>query len=275
MTISKTTDEFLWLENEIALVKTKKYYVVNPPSREDMVAFEKDLKQPLPEDYLRFVERFGKAMLYRRHVGYALSVLVPPKEVLSRHGEGLLLIGYLLGRTVYFRTDQLRGNRTCPVFEGYARRIVLAGPGFAAWLQQTAAMLRSKIGKKQWAAIVAGPPPFSESDREIVAARRLYVWKSIGPQANGDIGIEVTNGSTQALPFLTIGVRSTAGDFNGSVWLRVGDIPSGGTKLVTHDCYKEYLPRESVQLFDLGDPDPEDREHFWEFRQPKNPCRPS
>jgi hypothetical protein len=95
----------------------------------------------------------------------------------------LLLIGHLLGRSVYFKTDQLRGKSTCPVFEGYTQRIVLAGPGFAAWLQQRAAMLRAKIGKKQWAAIVAGPPPFSDSEREIVAARRLYVWKSIGPQA--------------------------------------------------------------------------------------------
>jgi hypothetical protein len=270
MTRSETTDEFLWLEKEIALVKTKKYFVVSPPSREEMVSFAKERKQPLPADYLRFVERFGNAMLYRQHVGYALSVLVPPTEVLSQKGEGLLLIGYLLGRSVYFRTDQLRGNRACPVFEGYAKRVVLAGPGFAAWLKQRSAMIRSRIGKRQWAAIVAGPPPFSDSEREIVAARRLYVWKSLGPQANGDIGIEVTNGSTRSLPFLTIGVRSTAGNFSGSVWLRVSDIPPGGTRLVAHDCYKEYLPRESVQLLDLGDPDPEDREHFWEFRQPRN-----
>jgi hypothetical protein len=140
MTRSETTDEFLWLEKEIALVKTKKYFVVSPPSREEMVSFAKERKQPLPADYLRFVERFGNAMLYRQHVGYALSVLVPPTEVLSQKGEGLLLIGYLLGRSVYFRTDQLRGNRACPVFEGYAKRVVLAGPGFAAWLKQRSAM---------------------------------------------------------------------------------------------------------------------------------------
>jgi hypothetical protein len=267
MTPSRTTDEFLWLEEEIALVKTRKYFVVSPPSRENMVSFEKAWKQPLPIDYLQFLQRFGNALLYRQHVGYAISILAPPREVLSQHGEGLLLIGYVLGRSVYFRTDQLRGNGTCPVFEGYSHRIVPAGPGFAAWLRQRAAMLRSKIGKKQWAAIVAGPPPFSDSERKIVAARRLYAWKSKGPQGNGDFGIEVTNGSTQSLPFLTIGVRSTAGNFNGSVWLPVSDIPPGGTKLITHDCYKEYLARESVQLFDLGDPDPEDREYFWEFRQ--------
>jgi hypothetical protein len=83
---------------------------------------------------------------------------------------------------------------------------------------------------------------------------------------HGNIGIEVTNGSTQTLPFLTIGVRSTAGNFNGSVWLRVDDIPPGSTEVLTHNCYKEYLPQESVELFDLGDPRPEDREDFWEFR---------
>jgi len=270
MTQSKSTDEYQWLEDEVALVKTKKFFVVNPPSSEDMGSFEKGWRQPLPLDYVRFLRRFGKATLYRQHVGYALSILMPPQEVLSRSGEGLLLIGYLLGRSVYFRTDQLRENRTCPVFEGYAQRIVLAGTGFAAWLQQRAAMLRSKIGKRKWAAIVAGPPAFSDSEQEIVAARRLYVWKSKGPQGNGDIGIEVTNGSTHSLPFLTIGVRSAAGNFNGSVWLPVSDIPPGVTRLIAHDCYKEYLPRESVELFDLGDPGPEDREDFWEFRQLRN-----
>ncbi len=33
--------------------------------------------------------------------------------------------------------------------------------------------------------------------------------------------------------------------------------------------YREYLPREAVQLLDLGDPDPEDREHFWSFGSPR------
>lgn len=266
MTTARRSDDFLWLTEELALVQTKKYFVVDISTGKSPALFG-NRPELLPREYAQFIERFGSAMLYRQHIGYGLGVMAPPLEVASkRGGEPLLYFGHFLDRPAYFKVEHLQQHTKCPVFEGQSGRLVLAADGFAAWLQRRAAMLRSRIEKKRWEEIVAGPPAFSPVEQQIVDARRLYQWKRVGIQANGDIAIEVSNGSTLSLPFLTVGVEATTGNFNGRVWLPIADIAPGESKSVFHDCYKRQLPRESVRLVDLGDPAPEDRDDFWEFR---------
>jgi len=265
MKADDSVDELAWLADEIASVRTKKYFVVDG-SIGATVRGEGGSSFALPGSYLRFVERFGRAMLYRQHAGYGLGVIVPPREAESKGAERLLEFGHYLDRRAYFRAADLMHARECPVYESQAGGLVRVSDSFGEWLHQRATALRTGLGKRKWAEILAGPAPFSATENRIVEARKLFSWTCVGVHPSGDVAFEVLNGSAMTLPFLTVGVRAAGGGFTGRVFLPVSNIDPGEKKFVVHECYKKQLPRETMEAFELGDPIPEDRAQYWEFR---------
>ena len=76
--------------------------------------------------------------------------------------------------------------------------------------------------------------------------------------------------SDMTLPYLFLGVRGklrppNGGPLNGGA-LSGSSIRPGETRVIEHDCYKKVVTPEDVEVFDLPDPGPEDREQYWEFK---------
>jgi hypothetical protein len=61
-------------------------------------------------------------------------------------------------------------------------------------------------------------------------------------------------------------VRNKLGTFVGRIWVPVEKLEPGQTATYEVDCYRRQVPGETLELFDLPEPQPEDRESFWEFR---------
>lgn len=105
----------------------------------------------------------------------------------------------------------------------------------------------------------------------IVKARKQFRWRVVGVAPNKDLRFEIHNGSAMTLPYLSVGVRGKLrppkhGPLNGRVFLPVGPIRPGETKVVEFGCYKKLISPEDTEAFALPDPGPEDREQYWEFR---------
>lgn len=258
-------DPFHWLEQEVAEVKTAKFFGFDPLSADEMASVEHHSPQ-LPADYLAFVHRFGFARLYRQHVGYALGVRGVPTRVTSASKEEPIDIGHYLDQTAYFKGKMLRRNGNSPVFEASSSKLVRCADSFAEWLKARAAEARAALGSKKWAEIVRGPRPFTAKEQQVLDARAKFRWRALEAAEDGDAQIEVGNDSTRRLPFFTLGVRDSRGGFDGRVWLPVKHIKPGSVQVVRHDAYKEYIPQQFREFFEVGPPGPEDREHYWEFR---------
>jgi hypothetical protein len=46
----------------------------------------------------------------------------------------------------------------------------------------------------------------------------------------------------------------------------VGHIRPGGTAVVAKETYKDLIAPEEVEAYALPDPEPEERDRYWEFR---------
>lgn len=252
---------FDWLEAEIASVKTRKFFDVAGAG--DLSAESRSL----PISYRNFAARFGHAKLYKQHAGYAIGVYVPPKVAIAKTGESLLCIGHYLDRTAYFKEELLEGDAESPVFESYGPALRKVGECFAEWLHARAQAVRKTIGVRRWKDIVSGPPPFSPRELAILEARKAYRWRVVGTTPDGDVEFDVYNGSPMVLPFLSVGARSRLGDIEGRVKLSVGQLEPGASQTIRHSCYKGHIDRRHLELFDLPDPSPEERDAYWEFKK--------
>jgi hypothetical protein len=160
-----------------------------------------------------------------------------------------------------------------PVFEWrYASESeVRLADGFESWLQSTFRAAKRRYSRREWRALERGPSPFSEHELAIVAARKLYRWRVVGIADDGSIQFEVHSGSSLELPFLSIGIqgkrRGTAdGMLHGRIWLPVDSVPPGEARIIEMDCYLEWVDPQEVEAFEEPDPEPEDRDRYWEFR---------
>jgi hypothetical protein len=253
---------FDWLKTEAATVRTRKYFVFEAAG--DVLSASE--WSDLPRSYRQFAAEFGAASLYREGVGYVLCVLVPPvAEVLERGDERVFRIGYFDGRHAYFRVAELKRGAEAPVYEG-TRGFLTRVSGFADWLQRRAALVRKRLGKRRWAAIVKGPPPFSAEETSILRARDAFQWRDRGRAEDGAVVVEVTNRSTRTIPCLTIGVRSRGGELSGAYAFPVEGVLPGETRLIRRVCYKGLIAPEDIELFSLPEALPEDRERYWELR---------
>ena len=257
---------FNWLEQEISEVKTRKFFDFDGPASEGLRKSIEESTLSVPNSYKAFVMRFGNAKLYKQHAGYALGVRAAPVEAISKDGEPMLCFGYYQDHQAYFKTQLLHDGEEAPVFESQAGGLRQVADGFAPWLKLRSDDARKAIGVKRWKMILQGPKPFTEKEAALVEARKAYSWHIVGTDDNGDVLFQVHNGSKLVLPFYSVGIRDKRGGFSGQVWLPVSQIEPGSTDTVKHECYKNYIDRSNIEAYELPDPEPEDRDSYWEFK---------
>jgi hypothetical protein len=257
---------FDWLEQELKMIKTPRFHVVDGVADPALRVAVEQSEASVPRSYKDFVLRFGNAKLYKKLDGYLVGVLASPREENTQTGERVYRIGHYQSANAYFKASLLRGEEEAPVFEGQDGKLVEVANSFEAWLAKRHKAARGKYNKRQWAEIVAGPPPFTPEEHRIVEARRRFTCRAVGVTPEGEFLFEVHNGSGMILPFLSIGVRWKDNSLQGGIWLPVSNVRPGQTAVVEHEVYKGMADPSGIEVFMLPDPEPEDRERFWEFK---------
>jgi len=258
---------FDWLEDEMARIKTNKFHLLDGPLSAEQRELVEQAELPVPPSYKIFVIRFGNAKFYRQGGVYLVQVFAVPADAESDDGEALLHFGRTDMALAYFKASLLVPGEESPVFEWrHEQGLQQTASGFEEWLKSKCEASRKLFKKKQWQQIEKGPPPFTEQEQGIVEARRKYRWRVVGIAANGDIQFEIHNGSDMVLPFLSIGIRGKNGEIEGGAWLPISSIPPGETRIVEKGCYQKWLSPENVIAFEKPDPEPEDRDRYWEFK---------
>ena len=258
---------FEWLEQEISAIKTPRFHVVDGPADAKLRAVIGS-GFPMPSTYKEFVLKFGNAKLYRktRNDSYHIGVFAAPREVVLENGTRIFHVGFHNGASVYVK--RLSNSGPLPVFEYESDSEEEVANSFEEWLSASCAIARNRYDKTKWAEILRGPMPFSEEEKEIIEARRSMRWRVLGIDTDGNHIFEVTNVGRRALASLTVGARSKDGRLNGAVRLNVGNVSPGRTTVLHTGCYKDIVLPEEVEIFELPDPKPEDRDYYWEFKEP-------
>lgn len=263
---------FEWLVDEMAKVKTRKFYLVDGPLPTDKRELVERSELPVPPSYKSFVLQFGNAKLYRTGSQYRVQVFAGPSADETEEGEPILCFGRTEDTVAYFKESLLVPGAESPVFEWqYDEGIEQqTANGFEEWLRKKYARARQFYTNKEWGKIEKGPPPFSDQEKRIVQARRKFRWQLVGISSSGDIQFKVHNDSDMVLPFLSVGIRGkrrgTDATLNGGVWLPVASVLPGQTAVIEKDCYKEWVDPQDVVAFEEPDPEPEDRDRYWEFK---------
>lgn len=255
---------FAWLVDEIGSIKTKRFHLVDGPAPDELRRAIQASAVPFPPSYCDFVFLFGNAKLYRQRAGYAIGVLAAPRETLLSGNEVLYEFGHFDEWPAYFKLSLLSPGTESPVFEG--PNLTRAAAGFLAWIETRSTQVRRRYGGRRWSQIVKGPPPFDSRELGIIQARRLIEWRVAGFDLSGVVRFEILNRSQMTLPYLTVGVRHRQGLFEGAVWLPISDVPQGQWTLVQKECYRSLASPADLEFFPMPDPNPEDREAYWEFR---------
>jgi len=255
-----------WLEKELAEIKTPKFHLVDGPATEALRGHIHDLGVPIPPSYEEFIVRFGNAKLYRQGSSYIVGVRAFPEPAMNGP-EPLRSIGHFDDVRAYFKDGLLLPGCEAPVFEWGSAGLRRASETFEQWLEQRCKDAHKRYSKAQWAEVVRGPKPFSVEEEAIVAARRQFRWKLIGISPTGELRFEVENRSSRTLPYLSVGVRSHDGRITGGVWLSVTHVAPGTKAIVEKECYKGLASPDTLEVFELPDPNPEDRNRYWEFRR--------
>lgn len=267
---------FEWLVDEMAKIKTRKFHLVDGPASPELREAVENTAFPLPPSYKEFVLRFGNAKLYRRlddyNSYYLIEVYAGPREAVSDVGEPLVQFGRTHTSLAYFKESLLVEGGESPIFEWrHEQGVQQTADGFLDWLKAKCSSARKQYKKKEWEAIEHGPPPFTERELAVVEARKHFRWQVVGIAPNGDLRFEIHNGSDMILPYLFVGVRGKlrppkSGPLDGGARLPVSSIRPGETKIVEYDCYKKFVAPEDTEVFDLPDPEAEDRQWYWEFK---------
>jgi hypothetical protein len=262
---------FEWLEREILEVKTPRFHLTEGrPADPDLQDAVLGSNLPLPLSYKRFVMKFGNTRLYRlSRAGYRIGVFAGPREAMVSDGSRIYNIGFEDDASIYVKPDS--GSLELPIFEFEENSEEKVADGFEQWLEASCARARKAFGKKKWREILRGPRPFSPEEEEILAVRRLIRWRVLGIDQDGDHIFEVTNGGHRSIPTLTVGIRSRDRRLNGAVHLKTASIGPGKTVELHADCYKKFAPHGEIETFALPEPQPEDRDYYWELRVKEGP----
>jgi len=256
---------FEWLEQELAIIKTPRFHVIDGPATGKLREAIAESGLSLPKSYREFALRFGNVKLYRAgRIRYRIGVFAGPRE--GRLDDGTLAyeVGFHDGARVL--VESVEGADGGSVWEAEAGSQQRAHADFGEWLMESCRLARDQYTVDEWSEILQGPKPFTPEEQEILAARRHISWRFTGVDVDGSHLFEVKNSSNRSIPVLTIGVRSRDGRLNGAAVLQIGLIGPGQTAKVRASCYKGLRPPEEIEVFDLPEPRPEDREFFAELR---------
>jgi hypothetical protein len=258
---------FEWLEKEINEIKTRHFHVVDGPAGDVLREAVERSELALPRSYKEFVLRFGNAKLYKQLSYYIVGILASPIEEISKEtGETFHRFGHYQADSAYFKLSLMHRDLETPVFEGGEEPLRQVGDGFESWLRKRCTDARRSYKKNRWAGIVAGPAPFTAEERTIVQARKRFACRVVGVASDGKLRFEAFNGSDTVLPFLSVGIRRKDGGFQGGIWLPVSHVRPKETAIIEHDCYSKLVTPSEIETYQLPDPEPEDRERYWEFK---------
>lgn len=258
---------FQWLSKEIEDIHTKKFHSLEKIDSNVIEGMYAKFGG-LPKSYHVFLSIFGKATLYREFDGYLVGVYPLFEEAKSKEKGSLYCFGHFAGGSACFWGADIRGQDEAPVFELSSGTPKQVSPDFATWLFDRCQLAKKRYSKKEWEKILRGPRPFDKREVAIIEARKLFEWELLERTAHGMFRIRIKNNSDMVLPFLTIGIRHCANKFEGGMWLPVSNIGPGQTGEVEMEPYLSLAPAEEQEVFPRMDPEPEDRELFWEFRKP-------
>jgi hypothetical protein len=152
------------------------------------------------------------------------------------------------------------------VFEGHGGRWVQIASGFEEWITKRCKDAHRQYSKRHWDAVVAGPHPFTLEEQRIVEARRHFTCRLVGLGADGKLILEVFNGSSLTLPFLSLGTVSKGSNLQSGIWLPIPHVHPGQKSVTQHSVYNPPATPEGFAVYLLPDPEPEDRERYWEFK---------
>lgn len=259
---------FEWLENEIRAVKTPCFHLVDGPADDRLRDAIDESPLALPDSYKAFVLAFGNAKLYRRprNGSYWVGVLAGPLEATLTNGQVDYLIGHFDDARAYVRppNDHWHGGEL-PILEWHGGQKQKIADTFDDWLRMRCGKALKSYGKKGWEKILEGPEPFSPEELAIVEARKRFAWRLVGSAPDGDVLLEISNGSDRVLPRLSIGARSKDDKLLGGLHVDVSRLRPGQTDTFKLNCYRKYYPPDQMELFLLPDPNPWERASYSEF----------
>ncbi len=261
---------FTWLSHEIKSIKTRRFHLTNLPSPYEP---EKNIdKGLLPPSYLNFIREFGYSKLYRNGSDYIIQIFDKPYIELELDGSVYVRFGTSAYFTkACFRLDQLTAGNESSVFElefwEGEYEVVQAYINFDDWLVTLSNEIKDNMTEDEWIQTQNGPPPFSQNEQEIVEGRKKFAYTLLGFKQSGDAKILIKNNSNISLPYLSVGVEWIGTKLPvHTIWLPIHGLKPGDNRIITHDIYKNFFPQEAVKLVDLPDPDPEDKDIYWEFK---------
>jgi hypothetical protein len=269
---------FDWLRKEVSRIRTPKFHLFESLPANHLISYiDEAVVQSLPPSYLAFLAEFGSARLYRMSNYYLVGVYkVPERVIVKNSGEKYFSFGYSSRYGgAYFQLSMLQPGVETPVFEwdfdDPDAVMEYGGDNFEVWLRSRCKKEKRNYSKKEWQHILDGPDPFTSAEQEIVRARKQYKWRVIGFNENGDVQFQVKNESSITLSYLSLGVRAKDRSINGGAFLPVSHIKPGEEAIIERDCYKKWIPRANLEVYDLPDPEPEDRQVYWEFKASDQP----
>lgn len=258
---------FDWLADEISACGTRKFYLVDGPLPTERRAAMENAHLPMPQSYKAFISRFGNANLYRKGSIYLVRIFAAPRCEMCKKEE-FWQFGQTDFALAYFKESSLITGHESSVFEWrHSQGMRKAAGGFEEWLIKKCMAAKKRFNKKDWEAIKSGPPAFNALEKAIIEARKAFKWRVAGMADDGDILFEVYNGSRIILPYLSIGVRKVSGEQIGGIWIPISSVLPGQTITIRKACYKDRFSPEEIEIFDLPDPSPEERDLYWEFRE--------
>jgi len=259
---------FDFIHEAIKEVAYPRFFLAQP-----LTDFERrrlDALPQLPPSYVEFLNTFGRARFFREldRDTHHLFVFPPPEKVHFYGDSYMMDIAATDSTGVSCKFSELAVGVEPPLYDmasGSPRR---RADSFMDWLTKAREGRRRRYTKKAWASVLGGPAPFTRAEQRIVEIRRGFSWRQLSPH-NGMVAIEFTNASDGSLRRYSIGVKDKYGlRMVGGFFVDVAHVAPGTTAVVHVPLggYSHLLTAENSVLFDKGDPKPESRGDFWEFR---------
>ena len=257
-----------WFSNAISEIRTPKFFQTHAPTL--AVATRRGIKDHsiLPNSYRTFVAEYATCLLFRDGNSYLLRISEIPwyPEGNDTQVSDYICFGGFDQYDAYFSFNQLKASGCSAVYEGITTRDAqVAATDFNTWLRRRFESAKLSYSLDEWAQITSGPRPFSRREQKIVEARRHFKWRIVRKSEAG-YEFEIQNNSDVVLPYLSLRVRARDSSFEGGIWLPVSSIRPGQSAIVRHPGYSDTKLTRDVEFTSLPDPQPEDRDEYWEFR---------
>ncbi len=223
-----------WFQDEVASVKWRNFYVFGGPVPAGLFADEarRLTLAALPQEYERFIRRWGAAKLFRRGLGHELLIFRPAQAEVR---DGRFIFAGGPAGDYGFPLLPMHGARAS-VWLG-RRKIAET---FSGWLSGTLDKIKKTYTQREWRMLQAGPPPFTPAEAAVTAARGKFRVKFLGKTEHDKGAFEVYNGSAIKLPVYSVGVRMP--NLEGGAYLKTGGVGPGQTRRILHDCYLDLYP---------------------------------